>query len=79
MSTRLLKRCGEALYGPHWQTEVARELEVSDRTVRRWVAGTSAVPDGIELDLYSLCKKRSRELDEVQRILFYALQQKDKS
>jgi hypothetical protein len=69
MSSRLLKRVGEALYGPRWQSEVARDLEVSDRTVRRWVDGSYDVPDGVYLDLLALCQERAAELDELVEIL----------
>jgi hypothetical protein len=31
----LLRRCGELPYGTHWHTELARDLRVSDRTIRR--------------------------------------------
>lgn len=43
----LLGRVGEALYGPRWQSELARVFAVNDRTVRRWVSGDSPVPPGI--------------------------------
>jgi hypothetical protein len=65
MSSRLLKRCGEALYGPRWQSELARDLDVSDRTVRRWVAGSDDVPDGVYLDLLRLCNERAAVLDDL--------------
>ncbi len=33
------------LYGRHrWQTALSKELEVNDRTVRRWASGASEVP-----------------------------------
>ena len=69
MSSRLLKRCGEALYGPRWQSDLARDLKVSDRTVRRWVAGSDDVPDGIYLELLWLCNERAGELDELIALL----------
>lgn len=69
MSSRLLKRCGEALYGPRWQSETARELKVSDRTVRRWVDGSSDTPDGVYLDLLAMCQERAAELDELIELL----------
>lgn len=56
-----LQRVGEALYGPNWQTPVAADLAVSDRTVRRWVAG-HAIPDGVWADLALLCAKRGGAL-----------------
>lgn len=37
--SRLLAEVGEALYGPRWQSALARELGVTDRTVRRWASG----------------------------------------
>ncbi len=52
--SRLLVESGEALYGPRWQSELARDLGVSDRTMRRWVADTSAVPTGLYVDLLRL-------------------------
>lgn len=61
--SRLLVECGEALYGPRWQSELARELAVADRTVRRWVAGTSDVPAGLYLDLLRLTQERAAALD----------------
>ena len=34
-----LHKEGERIWGPRWQTPLARALKVSDRTVRRWVSG----------------------------------------
>lgn len=61
--SRLLVECGEALYGPRWQSELARDLQVSDRTMRRWVAGTTDVPAGLYLDLLRLTQERAAVLD----------------
>ncbi len=61
--SRLLAESGEALYGPRWQSELARDLGVADRTVRRWVAGTSEVPSGLYLDLLRLTQERAAVLD----------------
>jgi hypothetical protein len=69
MSSRLLQRCGEALYGPRWQSELSRDLKVSDRTVRRWVAGSDDVPDGVYLELLGLCNERAAELDDLIAVL----------
>lgn len=33
------------VYGAHlWQTALAKELQINDRTVRRWAAGASPIP-----------------------------------
>ncbi len=61
--SRLLVECGEALYGPQWQSALARDLGVADRTVRRWVAGTSEVPPGLYVDLLRLTQERAAALD----------------
>lgn len=61
--SRLLVECGEALYGPRWQAELARDLGVADRTVRRWVSGTSEVPAGLWVDLLRLTQERAAALD----------------
>ena len=52
---------GSALYGSQWQTELARTLHVTDRTVRRWAAG-HGVPRDIELVLAQLAKARAKQL-----------------
>lgn len=61
--SRLLAECGEALYGPRWQCELARDLGVADRTVRRWVAGATQVPTGVYVDLLRLVTERAEVLD----------------
>lgn len=61
--SRLLVECGEALYGQQWQSALARDLGVADRTVRRWVAGTSEVPAGLYVDLLRLTQERAAALD----------------
>ena len=61
--SRLLVEAGEALYGARWQTELARDLGVSDRTVRRWVTGTTDMPKGVYIDLLRLTQERGAALD----------------
>jgi hypothetical protein len=61
--SRLLVEAGEALYGSRWQSDMARGLGVSDRTVRRWVADSSAVPQGVYLDLLRITRERAAALD----------------
>ena len=53
----LLAEAGRALYGERWQAELARDLDLSDRTIRRWVAGTDRVPPGVYIDLLRLTQK----------------------
>lgn len=65
MSSKLLRDVGEALYGPRWQTDLARDLDVSDRTMRRWAAGVDAVPPGAMIDLLRLAQERAQRLDDL--------------
>ena len=59
----LLLTCGETLHGPRWQSDLARDLDIDDRTMRRWVAGTSPIPDGVSVDLMRLLLKRASAID----------------
>ena len=65
MTTKLLSDAGRALYGPLWQSQLARDLEVSDRTIRRWIAGDADLPAGVATDLWRLAMERAQELDEL--------------
>lgn len=65
MSSKLLKDTGEALYGPSWQSDIARDLGVSDRTVRRWASGANDPPSGVALDLWRLAIERADDLERL--------------
>lgn len=65
MQSDLFVKCGEALYGPRWQSEIARALDVDDRTIRRWVAGDSPIPNGVNVDLLRLLTDRADDVDEL--------------
>jgi hypothetical protein len=68
----LLAQTGVALWGSRWQSDLARELGVSDRTVRRWVAGTETPRDGVYHDLARICRERSGALSEIANRLMQA-------
>lgn len=67
--TTLLADVGEALYGPRWQTDLSRDLGVSDRTMRRWVSGSDDVPPGVYRDLRRLVQQRAQKLNDLVEIL----------
>lgn len=46
-----LERRATALYGPDWQTALARRIRVDARTVRRWKAGDRTIPDWLDVML----------------------------
>jgi hypothetical protein len=54
----LLRQVGEARHGEHWQSGLSRDLGVSDRTVRRWAAGTEHVPEVFWQALHSLAESQ---------------------
>ena len=61
MTASDLRRHCARLYGAHrWQTALARELQVNDRTVRRWASGASPVPQSA-----ALCVRLMVFLDEL--------------
>lgn len=57
-----LRTVGEALYGTNWQTQLAAEMKVADRTMRRWAAGDFEPPPGIWQELAAICRKRGEAL-----------------
>ncbi len=57
----LLRRVGEALFGLRWQSALAIELDVSDRTMRRWVSG-DPIPHGVWGELRDLVVVRGHVL-----------------
>ena len=69
MTPALLREAGEALYGPLWQSELARALGVADRTVRRWIAGERPVPPSLGLTLRELLTAHGKAIADVRRKL----------
>jgi hypothetical protein len=65
MTPASLAKIGRALYGDRWQSELARALDVEDRTVRYWVSSQRAIPEGVEPTLRVLCLARVAELERV--------------
>jgi hypothetical protein len=65
MTPDLLSDVGEALYGPRWQCDLARDLDISDRTIRRWVAGSHDIPQRLAAELLDLVDSRSDILDDL--------------
>ena len=61
----LLIECGEALYGPRWQSEMARDLGVNKRTIGRWLSGASPIPLGLRNDLRRLVGARAELLMKI--------------
>ena len=58
MTPSTLRAAGEALYGLRWQCELARALDVADRTLRRWVAGSHPIPATLAGEVIKLLDER---------------------
>lgn len=52
---------GRALFGERWQSPLARALGMSDRHMRRLVAGEAPITDGISRDVTRLLGRRRAE------------------
>jgi ribosomal protein S4 len=65
MTPETLRRVGEALYGERWQTALASDLGVADRTMRRWLSGASPVPTGISDELRQTAEQRLENLQKI--------------
>lgn len=63
MTPATLAATAEALYGRWWQAALAEAYGVSPRTVRRWAAGTSGIPEDMMDWLRLRCVDKADELD----------------
>jgi hypothetical protein len=62
---QLLIETGEALYGPRWQSEMARDLNCALRTVQRWASGQVPAPASLTTDLKNIATRRRAAIDTV--------------
>lgn len=70
MTPERLTEIGEALYGSHWQSDLARALaerrganvDTQRRAVVRWASGENQAPEGLIGELKALCVERGEEL-----------------
>ncbi len=58
MNPDQLAAFGRSLYGERWQTALATDLSVADRTMRRWLSGDTPIADSVEGELRELLLKR---------------------
>jgi hypothetical protein len=59
-----LRSVGEALFGHAWPAPLANELDISERTLRRWMAGRM-IPEGIWPELIIICQERAVILSDL--------------
>lgn len=62
----MLINAGNALYGERWQTNLARDLKLSDaRRIRQWLSDDRPIPDGVFNDIADLLTSRKINIDNV--------------
>jgi hypothetical protein len=71
-----LAAAGRALYGERWQTPLAQNLHVADRTMRRWLVGETPIPDGVESELREVLIRR---VNEIGGLIGYSVNPSDRS
>lgn len=60
-----LIKAGKALYGERWQTDLARDLGLSDgRRIRQWLSGDRPIPEGVWKDITALLSERKAVIDD---------------
>ncbi len=65
MKAKELILIGEALYGARFQTDLARDLSVGDRTMRRWCSGKSEIPDNVQAELAAVVAAKGKKLQKI--------------
>lgn len=58
-----LDALGDFLYGPRWQSELGRALDVNFRTTRRWASGESRVVLDYWRGIQKLVHKKADKAD----------------
>jgi hypothetical protein len=62
----LLQHVGLRLFGAHWQGQICAIIGVSERSMRRWVAGVDQIPPGVWTDILGLVRSRWGDLRELE-------------
>ncbi len=60
-----LRIAGEALFGSNWQSDLAAELHVADRTLQRWYTGVFEVPEDVWKNIADISRRRGDRLFKI--------------
>ena len=63
MASVTLADIGQVLYGKQWQSDLARDLNVSDRTIRRWANDYEQVPFSLWAEILLLLANRKEAIE----------------
>jgi hypothetical protein len=64
-SAELIKSIGPALFGRNWQSELADQLAVNRRTIRRWMDGEDEPRRAMWTALLKITQERHAQLAEL--------------
>lgn len=65
MTKPSLSEIGEACYGEHWRTSLAKYLQVSRQTVHNWERNEPTLPARYEEQLAKLLRDRTETLKRI--------------
>ena len=65
MTPSQLRAWGEALYGSSFTAPLADDLNISPRTVRKWLNGQAAIPPGAAAELVAIGRELHVQLGEL--------------
>ena len=60
MNAQTFTTAGQTLFGSVWQRELARTLELNERSIRYYAAGTRAIPETIQPRLVALLTAKAQ-------------------
>lgn len=60
MTPATLAQFGHLLFGPRWRAELAKALDVHQRTVVRWARGDTAMPEDLPCRLIRIAEAKER-------------------
>jgi hypothetical protein len=69
LSTELLERVGEVLYGYQWKTDLARDLGINPRSMRRFASGEMPISRRFAPELIRIIQRRRADLQSLMREL----------
>lgn len=69
LHTKMFEEAGLCLYGRFWKKGFEEDLELGDRTIRRWAIDDSIVPDGVWQDINALLNDRIEMIRQIQNKL----------
>lgn len=69
MTPQTLRRAGELIHGPTHVNALAETLNVSPRTLRRWLTGAAPIPPTLATDLANALRNRAIELEALASLI----------